>query len=193
MSDKFLYNETDDTYTCPQGQTLKTTGTWHTKNRTERSVSYRFKKYSTPACKVCPARDLCTAKADGRREIERSEFAKAVESNRYRYDNNKDLYRQRQEINEHIFGTIKRKWGYNHTNLKGLEKVNGEMSLIMTVYNFRRVMNIFKFDEFLGKLKNWKPDYEKIIRTLFKTDFMSSKMTMSIFSKSFLFMKFRIE
>jgi hypothetical protein len=36
-------------------------------------------------------RNLCTAKADGRREIERSEFAKAVEENRNRYDNNKGL------------------------------------------------------------------------------------------------------
>ncbi len=44
-------------------------------------------------------------------------------------------YRQRQEINEHIFGTIKRKWGNNHTNLIGLEKVNREWSLIMIVYN----------------------------------------------------------
>jgi hypothetical protein len=31
--------------------------------------------------------------------------------------------RTRQEINEHIFGTIKRQWGYNHTNLTGLEKL----------------------------------------------------------------------
>ena len=193
MVDKFVYNENDDTYTCPQGQTLKSSGTWYTKNRSERAVGYQYKKYSTPACKSCPARDLCTAKADGRREIERSEFAKAVEENRHRYSNNKELYRQRQEINEHIFGTIKRKWGYNHTNLKGLEKVNGEMAVIMTVYNFKRVMNIFNFDDFLKKLKNWKPDYEKIIRTFFKTDFISLKMAMSIFGIAFLYMKFRIE
>jgi hypothetical protein len=28
----------------------------------------------------------------------------------------------RQEINEHIFGTIKRQWGYNHNQFNGLEK-----------------------------------------------------------------------
>lgn len=192
MVDKFVYNEKDNTYTCPQGQVLTTTGTWHTKNRTERSVSYKFQKYSTPACKSCPARDLCTAKADGRREIERSEFAKAVETNRHRYDNNKELYRKRQEINEHIFGTIKRKWGYNHTNLKGLEKVNGEMCLIMTVYNFRRVMSIFKFDDFLAKLKNWTPDYEKIIRTFLKNDFIRSILTHSIFHLRYSRANFRV-
>ncbi len=53
-------------------------------------------------------------------------YAEAVEENNKRYHLNQKLYRKRQEINEHIFGTIKRKWGYNYTNLKGLEKVNGE-------------------------------------------------------------------
>ena len=130
-------------------------------------------------------RDLRTGKADVRREIERSEFAETAEENTTRYRANKSLYRTRQEINEHIFGTIKRKWGYNHTNLKGLEKVNGEMALIFTVYNFKRVMNIFKFSEFLAKLKKWKPNYEGIVPHFLKTDFISSKI-------SDLFFRFRI-
>lgn len=75
------------------------------------------------------------------------------------YKNNKALYRRRQEINEHIFGTIKRQWGYNHTNLRGLKKVNGEMALIMTVYNIKRVINILKIEKLMEKLKTWKPEY----------------------------------
>lgn len=154
---KFTYNEADDTYTCPQGSTLKTQGTWHTKARDY--TPYRFKKYRTPDCKTCPVKHLCTGRAKGGREIERSEFAQAVEENAQRYKEQKDLYRKRQEWNEHIFGTIKRKWGYNYTNLKGLEKVNGEMALIMTVYNLKRAMNIMGTEKLLGKLKIWKPDY----------------------------------
>ena len=84
---KFTYNANQDTYTCPQGSTLTTTGTWHKKTR-ERD-SYQFKKYRTPDCKTCPVRHLCKAKADGRREIERSEYAHAVEANNNRYHNNK--------------------------------------------------------------------------------------------------------
>ena len=157
MVDKFQYNSTDDTYTCPQGQTLKTKGTWHKKTR-ERD-SYQFKKYRTPNCADCPAKHLCTGRQKGGRELERSEFAEAVEQNKKRYIENKALYRTRQEINEHIFGTIKRKWGYNYTNLKGLEKVNGEMSLIMTIYNMKRTLNILGFDTLMEKLKNWQPNY----------------------------------
>lgn len=160
---KFIYNETEDSYTCPQGNTLRTQGTWHHKQRTERSTGYRFKKYRTPDCKTCPVRHLCTAKADGRREIERSEFAKAVEENVQRYKDNKALYRTRQEINEHIFGTIKRKWGYNYTDLNGLQKVNGEHSLICLVYNIKRAINILGMPQILEKLKNWKPNYKAIL------------------------------
>ena len=161
---KFIYNEQDDTYTCPEGQTLKTSGTWHTKVR--EGNNYKFKKYRTSACKDCPVKQLCTAKTTGGREIDRSEFAGAVEENGVRYKNNKELYRKRQEINEHIFGTIKRKWGYNHTNLKGLEKVNGEFALIMTVYNMKRSMNILGFEKLLERLKSWTPDYRRLSGTI---------------------------
>jgi transposase len=157
---QFIYNATEDTYTCPAGSTLKTQGTWHKKSR-ERD-SYNFKKYRTPDCKICPVKHLCTGRAKGGREIERSQYAAAVELNNSNYRYNKELYRKRQEINEHIFGTLKRKWGYNHTNLKGLEKVNGEMALIMTVYNIKRAMNIVGIEKLIEKLKNWKPNYKKV-------------------------------
>ena len=160
---KFIYNEETDTYTCPEGKTLSTKGTWHHKQRTERSTGYQFKKYRTPDCKTCPAKHLCTGKVKGGREIERSEFAKAVEENAQRYKANKERYRTRQEINEHIFGTIKRKWGYSYTDLKGLEKVNGEHSLIMLVYNIKRTINILGMTELLKKLKNWTPNYKGIV------------------------------
>lgn len=88
-----------------------------------------------------------------------------MEKNGLHYKANKDLYRKRQEINEHIFGTIKRQWGYNHTNLRGLEKVNGEMALIMTVYNMKRAINILGIEKLLEKLKKWKPKYPAFLKS----------------------------
>jgi radical SAM protein with 4Fe4S-binding SPASM domain len=155
----FVYNSESDTYTCPAGSTLKTSGTWHRKTR-ERD-SYQFKKYRTPDCRECPVKHLCTGRAKGGREIERSQYAEAVAINGSNYRANPDLYRKRQEINEHIFGTIKRQWGYNHTNLRGLAKVNGELALILTVYNMKRAINILGIEKLLEKLKTWKPDYPK--------------------------------
>jgi len=159
MVSEFAYNKEADTYTCPKGETLHTTGTWHKKTR-ERD-SYQFKKYRTPKCKECVVRDLCTARATGGREIDRSEYAGAVAANNQRYRDNQQLYRKRQEINEHIFGTIKRQWGYNHTNLTGLEKVAGEHALIMLVYNIKRTMNILGVPGLIEKLCKFKHPYLK--------------------------------
>lgn len=158
MVQHFVYNKPADTYTCPAGQTLHTTGKLHTKKR-EREISYQFKKYRSSACTTCPVKHLCTGRHDGRREIERSEYAEAVEKNKANYEANGHLYRKRQEINEHIFGTIKRQWNLYYTNLRGLEKVNGELALIMTVYNMKRARNILGHDKLMAQLKQWTPKY----------------------------------
>jgi transposase len=158
MVQHFVYNKEEDTYTCPAGQTLHTTGKWHTKKR-DKDISYQFKKYRTSACNTCPVKHLCTGRYDGRREIERSEYAEAVEQNKANYEANGQLYRKRQEINEHIFGTIKRQWNLYYTNLRGLDKVNGEVALIMTVYNMKRARNILGHDKLMEQLKQWTPKY----------------------------------
>jgi hypothetical protein len=46
-----------------------------------------------------------------------SQYADAVK------ENNNYLPSSTAEARDHIFGTIKRQWGYNHTNLTGLEKM----------------------------------------------------------------------
>ncbi|MFC0264595.1 IS1182 family transposase [Fontibacter flavus] len=157
---KFTYYHGSDTYTCPQGQTLSTTGTLHKKTR--QRDSHMYKKYRTPACKTCPARDLCTGRKSGGREIERSEYADAVEANLKNIRENTALYKRRQMIIEHIFGTLKRKWGYDYTDLRGMEKVNGEFALIMTVYNLKRTINILGIPDLLLIIQNWKPDYKRV-------------------------------
>lgn len=166
---KFQYEQTTDTYTCPQGETLKTTGHWHKKTDSD---SYEFKRYRTPKCKECPVKHLCTSRVAGR-DIDRSQYADAVEENNKRYHANAQLYRKRQEINEHIFGTIKRQWGYNHTNLTGLEKVNGEHSLIMLVYNIKRSINILGVPDLIAKLQKWNSPYNAKVLLLIKRSYLT--------------------
>jgi radical SAM protein with 4Fe4S-binding SPASM domain len=166
---QFQYDKTTDTYTCPQGETLHTTGNWHKKSRDK--DSYNYKKYRTSKCRECPVKYLCTSRAAGR-EIDRSQYADAVEVNNKRYRENPQLYRKRQEINEHIFGTIKRQWGYNHTNLTGLEKVNGEHSLIMLVYNIKRSINILGVPDLIAKLQKWNSPYKAKVLLWLKTEYL---------------------
>ena len=177
---KFSYNQQANTYTCPQLETLTTTGSWHKKSRDGENTSYMFQKYRTTACKMCLVKHLCTSRKAGR-EIDRSEYAQAVEENNQRYKENQQLYRKRQEINEHIFGTIKRQWGYNHTNLTGLDKVNGEHSLIMLVYNIKRSINILGVTDLITKIRNWKSPYKAKVLFLLKKDGLSAFKSIFIF------------
>jgi len=100
--------------------------------------------------------------------MNRSQYADAVEENNKRYQENPQLYRKRQEINARLW-YHQTAMGYNHTNLTGLEKVNGEHSLIMLVYNIKRSINILGVPELIAKLKKWNSPYKAKVLFLLKT------------------------
>lgn len=164
LAESFNYDKTTDSYTCPAGAVLTSLGTWHNKKGEAKETSYRFKTYRTDACKTCPVKNQCTKLP--KRIIQRSEYQDAVDINDNNIKQNPHYYKRRQAICEHPFGSIKRHWGYTHTLMKGLEKVNGEMNFIMFCYNFMRTKNILGFEKMMQAIQNWKPDYIKIIRAL---------------------------
>ncbi len=161
LSENFSYDKATDSYTCPAGATLTTLGTWHNKKGEANETSFRFKTYRTKACKTCALKHQCTKLP--RRIVQRSEYQDAVDVNDNNIKVNPQYYKRRQAIVEHPFGTIKRHWGFTHTLVKGLEKVNGEMNLIMFCYNFLRTKNILGFDKMLQAIQNWQPDYVKVV------------------------------
>ena len=164
LSESFDYDKATDSYTCPAGAVLTSLGTWHNKRGEANETSYRFKTYRTDACKTCSLKHQCTKLP--KRIIHRSEYQDAVDINDSNIKKSPQYYKRRQAIVEHPFGTLKRHWGYTHTLLKGLQKVNGEMNLIMFCYNFLRTKNILGFDKMLEAIKNWQPDYSKIVCAL---------------------------
>jgi transposase len=164
LSESFDYDKATDSYTCPAGAVLTSLGTWHNKKGEANETSYRFKTYRTDACKSCPLKHQCTKLP--KRIIHRSEYQDAVDINDNNIKQNPQYYKRRQAICEHPFGTLKRHWGFTHTLLKGLKKVNGEMNLIMFCYNFMRTKNILGFEKMLTAIKNWQPDYSKVVCAL---------------------------
>jgi len=164
LSESFAYDKTTDSYICPAGATLTSLGTWHNKKGEANETSYRFKTYRTDGCKTCALKSQCTKLP--KRIIHRSEYQDAVDINDNNIKQNPQYYKRRQAIVEHPFGTIKRHFGFTHTLLKGLQKVNGEMNLIMFCYNFLRTKNILGFDKMLDAIKSWQPDYSKIVCAL---------------------------
>jgi len=150
--ESFKYDQKEDTYTCPAGEIMRTNGRSYNKSLNYGRKSYRMKHYKTKACNGCQLRSQCTTNKHGRL-IERTEFQQYITRNNDRVNQNPDYYRLRQQIIEHQFGTLKRQWHFDYTLTKGKEKVLGEVYLIFTGYNLRRLMSIYDFETLMSKIK----------------------------------------
>ncbi len=60
------------------------------------------------------------------------------------------VMRERAGLCEHPFGTLKRWLGWDHFLVRGLEKVRGEMALLVNCYNLRRVLSILGVATFIA-------------------------------------------
>jgi len=152
----FVYDKENDLYICPQGNEMRTNGTWHTHSdkRRNQKGAYRFQRYNTPACKTCAKRHLCTKSKTNGRYIDRSEFAEVIEANNRRVNENPDYYRQRQQITEHQFGTLKRQRGFTYTLVRKKDNVLGEVGLVFIGYNLSRCVSILGMEKLFKYLKN---------------------------------------
>ncbi|WP_196889889.1 IS1182 family transposase [Aureivirga sp. CE67] len=171
----FEYNSEKDCYTCPNNQILKTNGTVYKKG------NHKVKHYKNrQACKECPIREKCTTAKNGR-YIERSIYQEALENNEKRVKQNPEYYRQRQQVTEHQFGTLKRQWGFTFTLMRGKENVLSEVNLMMVCYNLLRLKQIFDIEDLKNRLKNLVSYFlEQIILVLSRFKIYYSSMYFTI-------------
>jgi len=141
--ENFTYDEENDIYVCPQGKTMTTSGTWHAQKSANGKISAYFKNYTTPECKRCDVRHLCTKSKINGKQVRRSEYAKNIEDNKQRIEKSGDLYKRRQAIVEHPYGTIKRQWGFSYIiTKKFIKRAESDVGFMFTVYNLTRLINI---------------------------------------------------
>jgi hypothetical protein len=134
---------------------MHTNGTWYqySDNRKSGKGAYSFQRYTTPSCKSCKSRHLCTKSKTNGRYIDRSEYAEIIEANAKRVESNPDYYRQRQQITEHMFGTLKRQRGFTHTLVRKKENVLGEVGLMFIGYNLTRCATILGVTKLIQTLR----------------------------------------
>ena len=138
------YNHDNDTYECPAKQTLTTNGNWYFKR------AYSVKQYKTKHCKICELRASCTSSKSGR-IIERHEFADALERNKKVIADRPEIYKQRQALVEHPFGTMKRAWGFDHImTKKSMKHASADVGFIFIAYNMKRILNIIGIKELVA-------------------------------------------
>ena len=137
-AEHFIFNEQNNTYTCPQGEILRTNGTWH-----KSSSGSMFQLFRTSVCKHCKVKPLCTRSVKNGKVIQRYQESHLLQNNKKRLVQNKTTYRKRQAIVEHPYGTIKRQWGFNHIiTKKTLERAEADVGFMFTAYNLRRLISI---------------------------------------------------
>jgi hypothetical protein len=76
-----------------------------------------------------------------------------IDANARRVNANPEYYRERQQITEHQFGTLKRQRGYTHTNIRGKDRVLGEVGILFIGYNLRRCVSILSVEGLIKALK----------------------------------------
>lgn len=149
--ENFKYEEESDEYVCPAGNRLR----FNRIVEKDRCREYIIKSNKT--CINCKHYGECTKSRLGRR-INRlfTEELKNKLEKVYASGEGQRIYRMRKARVELPFGYIKRDLGADHFLLRGLEGVNGEMGLLASSFNLKRMMNLIGISALLDFLRGNK-------------------------------------
>lgn len=140
----FTYDTQNDTYGCPAGATLAR------RRQVEDRGKVLYSYTNESACRHCPIKSRCTASHF--RTLSRWEHEAAVERMARQVAAAPEKLRRRKTIIEHCMGTLK--WllpgGFL---LRGLVKVQSELSLVQVAYNLKRALAVVGLVGLMEKLK----------------------------------------
>jgi transposase len=140
--DRFSYDPESDSWRCPAGVTLSLFKTSHTQKK---------KEYTSRSCGTCALKSQCTKAA--RRVIVRDFYEDAREAMHRRASTDPIWMKQRREIVEHPFGTMKWLMAHPRFLVRGLKKAKTELALGVLCYNLKRVTNILGVPALLQALE----------------------------------------
>ena len=131
--DNFIYDQTTDVFTWPEGKIVKF---WHTRHY--ENGDYRV--YRCVECSSCQHFGQCTKSKTGR-SIWRRLVDKNIKQMRSKLDSEsgKAIYAKRKHIVEPVFGHIKAVIGFTGFHLRGLKKVNAEFKLVAIAHNLKKI------------------------------------------------------
>jgi len=129
----FTYDETSNTYTCPNGQILPMIS--------EAKDGSRVYQGCADVCGECPFKPRCCQSQTGQARTISTDDQETL-----RLDMNRKMqttaaqaiYKQRKVIVEPVFGQIKNN-GFRGFSVRGKEKVAGEFSIICAAHNFKKI------------------------------------------------------
>ncbi|MFQ5645195.1 MAG: IS1182 family transposase [Thiogranum sp.] len=140
----FRYDAERNEYVCPAGQRL----TYRFDSVEHGMTLWVYMRYG---CSSCPLQAKCTT--GNAKRIKRWEHEAALEVAQAELKRNPDAMRQRKQIVEHPFATIKNWMGSTHFLMKRLPNVQTEMSLHVLAYNLKRAINILGVPAIVAQLQ----------------------------------------
>ena len=133
---EYVYDEYNDCYICPANEVL----TYRTTNRN----GYREYKSCGSTCAACPYLSQCTESRDHVKTVTRhiwEPYMDICEDIRHTLGM-KDLYAQRKETIERIFGTAKENHGFRYTQMYGKARMEMKVGLTFACMNLKKLAKI---------------------------------------------------
>jgi transposase len=136
--DHFTYDPATDTFTCPEGQTLRFGGMVRRPDSEPDARRYRAPR---KICAACPALALCAKSASKGRSVTLRPDDARLRAHRAQMatDEARTVYRQRKAVIEPVFGVIKERLDGRQLYLRRLAAVRAEWTLLATAFNYRVV------------------------------------------------------
>lgn len=171
---EYAYDEYYDCYICPEGNILK----YRTTNRD----GYKEYKSCGEICAGCPNLKKCTESKDHVKTVTRhvwEEYMELAEDIRHTLGN-KQIYGQRKETIERIFGTAKEHHGFRYTQYIGKARMEMKAGLTYACMNLKKLAKMLAIKEkehfpaslkkqnlsFLRKIGQWIEKYSLWCRSL---------------------------
>jgi len=135
---EYVYDEYYDCYICPNGKTLE----YSTTNR----EGYREYKSCGSECEECPYLSQCTLSQNHVKVITRhiwEPYMEMAEDIRHTLGM-KELYQQRKQTIERIFGTAKENHGFRYTQQYGKARMKMKAGLTYACMNLKKLARILK-------------------------------------------------
>lgn len=142
LKDNFYYDPITDTYSCPNDELLTLRSTY-TKTHKKTGYKTEFKQYECTNCGECVFyKQCCKSEKGANRTIkvdEKLEQYKVKARANLKSDKGIILRKKRSIEIESCFGDIKHNMGFRRFQVRGLQKVKTEISLIAMAHNLRKV------------------------------------------------------
>ena len=149
--DRFAYDESNDSFKCPQGKVLP----FKRIHLPPNGVHYRFYQAPGAVCRACPAFGVCTKSKDGRNvTVGPNDAALRRHRTWMATSAATEVYKLRKQVVEPVFGIIKEQQAGRRFLLRGLLNVAAEWTVLATAFNLRTLCRVWRsriFDQVFGR------------------------------------------